>query len=415
MDDKSKNVLVIGFNTRPLAYSLNQAGYNVYAVDFFGDLDLYPIVKDCLIVIKELGSDYNSAKGIYSHYLAEFTIDLLKKYPNLDYLIIGSGLDDGIKERSLILDEITKNEHQIVNVNNKLDTIIKSRDIELIYKLLKNNNYYVPITISLAKFLNGTSLLVFPVILKKRNSSGGLNIFKIDNEEKLEFIIKKLEIQDSNYKDWVIQEYIQGIPVSCSTISNGNETEIISINRQIIGEKFLYSPKEFMYCGNVVPANIFKKDEKLISEISIYLANELNLMGINGFDYVLRNHYPYLMEINPRIPGSIRASESALNLNLLDLHLKSFDLNSWETIKQVLRTSKFKYFSTKLILFSPKRLKNKIIKQINEIENVHDKNDPEIPILVGAPICTVLFEAETFNESYFGALKIIDKIKQIIN
>ena len=41
MSNKSNSVLDVGFNTRPLAYSLNKAGYNVYTVDFFGDLDLY--------------------------------------------------------------------------------------------------------------------------------------------------------------------------------------------------------------------------------------------------------------------------------------------------------------------------------------------------------------------------------------
>ena len=96
-------VLVAGFNTRPLAHSLKQAGYEVYAVDFFGDLDLFPCVKDCLIVIKELSSNYNAAKGIYGKYLVDFTIDLLNKYPNLDYLIIGSGLDDAFLERERIL------------------------------------------------------------------------------------------------------------------------------------------------------------------------------------------------------------------------------------------------------------------------------------------------------------------------
>jgi predicted ATP-grasp superfamily ATP-dependent carboligase len=121
------------------------------------------------------------------------------------------------------------------------------------------------------------------------------------------------------------------------------------------------------------------------------------------------------MEINPRIPGSIRASECALNLNLLELHLKSFDKESWKDIKKKLKLLRYINFTTKLIFFSPKDLGKNLIKKINKIENVHDKNDPDIPILKGAPICTVLFQAGTFSESYFEALKIIDKIKQIID
>ena len=59
MNNREDSVLVAGFNTRPLAFSLSQAGYDVYAVDFFGDLDLYPWVKDSLILTKKLKSTYS--------------------------------------------------------------------------------------------------------------------------------------------------------------------------------------------------------------------------------------------------------------------------------------------------------------------------------------------------------------------
>ena len=69
MVKNSSSILVIGFNTRPLAYSLKKAGYHVYAVDFFGDEDLYPNVDDCIIVTKELGGNYHSIKGMYGKFL----------------------------------------------------------------------------------------------------------------------------------------------------------------------------------------------------------------------------------------------------------------------------------------------------------------------------------------------------------
>ena len=42
----------------------------------------------------------------YGKFLSKFSIDLLRKYPQLNYLLIGSGLDDDISARELILNEI---------------------------------------------------------------------------------------------------------------------------------------------------------------------------------------------------------------------------------------------------------------------------------------------------------------------
>ena len=59
MNMKLKSVLVAGFNTRPLVYSLFNASYEVYAVDFFGDLDLFPYIKESLI-FKTINSTFST-------------------------------------------------------------------------------------------------------------------------------------------------------------------------------------------------------------------------------------------------------------------------------------------------------------------------------------------------------------------
>ncbi|MHA2182553.1 MAG: ATP-grasp domain-containing protein [Promethearchaeota archaeon] len=414
MEDMTKSVLVVGFNTRPLAYSLRKAGYDVYAVDFFGDLDLYPHVKDSLILIRELDTNYSSIKSSYSELLSSFTLKMLRKYPDIDYLIIGSGLDDAYKEREDILSKRIEKNYKIRDLNNEIETIRKARNIKQIYEYLKFNKFNVPISIPYQRLKFYEHRLVFPIIFKRFKSAGGLNIFKIRTLEELNSLIKSLSVKNGNLSDWLIQEYIEGIPVSCTTISNGKESIVISINRQIIGEPRLNPPKEFIYCGNTVPGGLSKKDDKLISKISIFLANKLGLRGINGFDYVLRDHYPYLMEINPRIPGSIRASEVSLDLNLLNLHVKSFDLNQWDSVKKSIKSKRSTGFTTKLIFFAPKEIREDLIVKINNLEYIHDQSEPNKNILKGEPLCTVLYKAHSFSESYNGAHKVITEIIDVI-
>ena len=169
-----------------------------------------------------------------------------------------------------------------------------------------------------------------------------------------------------------------------------------------------------MYCGNITPAGLLKEEERIISEISLLLTKELGLKGINGFDFVLKDHYPYLMECNPRIPGSIRVSESVLNLNLLDIHVKSFIPEEWENVKSLIKSAKPKKFATKLILFSPNDIDRKLLPRINKLKFVHDKSEPIRNILKGEPLCTILYEAKTFSNSFNGAKKNVKKINKII-
>jgi predicted ATP-grasp superfamily ATP-dependent carboligase len=414
MSIKEESVLVAGFNTRPLVYSLNRAGYEVYAVDFFGDLDLYPYVKDCLILTKKLSVNYDLVKNNYGEYLPILILELLDKYPEIKYLIIGSGLDDAIEERALISKKINRKKYKILSLNNELEAIIKSRDTEFIFNILKKGGFEVPRTVPFEDVRSKGKELEYPFILKKRSGSGGTNVYKIQSKSDLSFKINLINRETFDPKDWLMQEYIEGKPVSCTTISNGKESEVISVNHQIIGDKYLNAPKEFMYCGNVVPANIFAEERKLIIDISLKISVELGLKGINGFDFVLKDHYPYLIEINPRIPGSIRASEEVMGINLLDLHIKSFTDKGWEFAKKTLKDSKIENFTTKMIFFAPKEIDKNLLNKINDLEYVHDKSEPVKNIYKSEPVCTILFQAKSFSDSYLGSLRVVDKIKKII-
>ena len=412
MNTNPNSVLVVGFNTRPLAYSLNKAGYVVYAVDFFGDLDLYTHVKDCIIITKELNGNYNSLKEKYSKYLVDFAIKLLQKHKNINFLLIGSGLDDAYYDRERLLNET--NVLNLKSVNNYLSTLKKARDIEYIFKVLKDRGFHVPLSYSMEDYNLENINLDFPFILKKKRSAGGLNVFKITDKKNFHSSVKILRRVDFHPSEWFVQEYIEGIPVSCTIISNGKENEVISINRQIIGQEFLNPPKDFMYCGNIVPSGLSESEEKKISEISKFLTNSLGLKGINGFDFVIKDQVPLFMECNPRIPGSIRVSESALGLNLLDLHIKSFTTGEWNYISKIIKSSSYKCFSTKLVVFAPKTIEKSLINKINLLNFIHDKTEPIKDVLKGEPLCTILYEANSLSESFNGAKRIVIEINKII-
>lgn len=412
MINKKKKVLISGFNARPLSKSLYNSNYEVYAVDFFGDSDLFPYIKDALIITKELKTNFQKLKFIYSNVLTDLTLQMIEKYPYLDYLIIASGLDDNIIGREKIFKKIKKLNHPIRYLGNNINQIIKARDILSINLILEQMGYKVPKTFTFNYDLIDNNLINYPIILKKKQSSGGLNIFKIHSKAHLLSIVKNNEEFDENSENWLFQEYIDGIDVSCTTISNEVDAKIISINEQLIGKEFLNAPSEFIYCGNIVPADLNFSLQNKISEISLKLVKHLNLIGINGFDFVLKNGCPYLMEINPRIPGSINAAEVALKRNLIDEHINCCLNPDKEIIISNLDINT--NFVSKFIYFAPKLISYHKIEKLKQIINVEDIPAPGRDIQTFEPLCSILYKADNYSKAYKGALSIVESIELLI-
>ena len=57
--------------------------------------------------------------------------------------------------------------------------IKKSRDIEYIFKILKNGGFQVPRTVPFEEIRYIVNELEYPFVLKKKSGSGGINIYKI--------------------------------------------------------------------------------------------------------------------------------------------------------------------------------------------------------------------------------------------
>ncbi|CEG13465.1 hypothetical protein MSIBF_A3990001 [groundwater metagenome] len=78
--------------------------------------------------------------------------------------------------------------------------------------------------------------LNFPCVIKAMNiDNGKCHPYKIFSFGKFKNLITKSKVQG----EILIQEFIDGIPLSCSVLSNGKRAVAISVNRQLIGEKFL--------------------------------------------------------------------------------------------------------------------------------------------------------------------------------
>ena len=263
-------ILIISFNARYIASSAKKAGYKVYCISHHFDQDLKRYI-DGGICFDEEPSDIRP-------YLKNF---------DFDHVVLGSGFEDANVDRSSVLGNDPKISGKVLNkvwLSEKLDDLnIKQPRI-----FNKDNVEY-------------------PCIAKPIKGGGGHKNYLVEDRSML---------PDEN--EYFLQEYITGLPLSVSVLSDNEKAKAITLNEILVGRKSLDQIKPFGYCGNVTPYDSKYKDEMF--RISERLITELGLVGSNGVDFMINKNGIYVLEVNPRFQGSLESVEMATGCNIFKAH-----------------------------------------------------------------------------------------------
>ena len=146
-------------------------------------------------------------------------------------------------------------------------------------------------------------------IIKPDDKTSSDLIYHVKNEEQLNRI--KKEYVKNNIANCLLQEYIDGTPVSVSLICNGDEICCLSTNSQIIQS----TNEKIEYIGCETPIN--HPMEKELFEISGQIVKDIpGLKGFIGIDYIIRKNKIYFVEINSRITTPYIVLQEKCNENL---------------------------------------------------------------------------------------------------
>lgn len=140
--------------------------------------------------------------------------------------------------------------------------------------------------------------------------------------------------------DEVLQQRIDGIPMSATLVSDGQRVQWIGCSLQLIGWRGLHA-RGFQFCGNLGPV---KLPQLIVSELR-RMADQVvrcsGLRGVFGMDFVLAaddrpasrttvpsdpGARPWLIEINPRITASHELFEFTSPMSMISEHLRAFDI-----------------------------------------------------------------------------------------
>jgi predicted ATP-grasp superfamily ATP-dependent carboligase len=287
---RTTKVLAMGYSVRHIVCSGSRAGYEMYAADAFGDVDMKRCVKKYFPVNPlQLQSDVELLKGVIHE---------------MDYVMLGSGFE------RVTFDFLPPGDRKKI-LGNTPEKMRNVADKAWLATRLDELGIEHPRTYRGRELTEGTVTvqhLHYPVVAKPAYGGGGTANFFCENEKELLQWAEQLP-------EFLFQEYIKGKHASVSLISSKRATSSVSLNEQLIGLDSLCAPGPFVYCGNITP--FVTRYADTICEIAEELTNELGLIGSNGVDFVVTAEGPFVIEVNPRFQGSLDTVERATDLTLV--------------------------------------------------------------------------------------------------
>ncbi len=396
---KGKKVGVIGFNARPIACSIKRLGATTFVSDYWGDLDLASCSDEWIAVLspipgsRQRGSLENPVHfSLTENFLAAFS------EMELDYILVGSGFDDHTSSLESIHKQygITGNspKHMKKSRNKKrIEQIIKARDLKIRLPVSYRCSSYSQVEKKVQK-------MGFPCVVRPCTSGGGSGVKLFTNWERL---IQYLDNREKH--DLVVQEYITGRDLSVSVLSTGTKSIALSLQAQLIGMPSSGRNCDFVYCGNYLPVNLSKSHIASMNEASAMINNELQLVGSNGFDFVLgANSEIILLEVNPRIQGTLELLELAGNISITKMHIDSTTGSLPKIIPEWKPT-------VKMISYAQK---NGTVPDLSKYPSTVDRSPKGVSVLRGDPICTVIDTSRDVLKSYTKVVHIIQEINASI-
>jgi uncharacterized protein len=379
-----ENILVVGANTRPIARSLKNIGYNVYSADYFGCIDL----KKCVTNFKSFLSQkpYSSCGNFSKKFDSELIINMASEMvDDVDHIIYNSGIyPSKFPKKKLI------GNWDITNVENKYKLYKNmKKSFDDVFKLPET--YLVNDLEDAIEIVDASDAEKF--LLKPVEGSGGVGIRNIEDID-----------PDTHIHEAILQEIVEGQDISASVLSSGDEATTILTSEQLIGNKLLGQKENYGYCGNIVPyikQNILKKqfNNEQIEEIASDVVTNLKLIGSNGVDMIIKNGDIYVIEVNPRLQGTYEVAEAALGINIGRAHIMACQ-------GELIEKQSPKNFAVKMIIFAKKR---SIVGNLN-MKNVNDIPGQNVIIEEGEPVATVLTYNKILENAIYSAKKSVNDV-----
>ncbi len=375
--------LIVAISARAAAESAIRSGYGVQALDVFGDTDLMAAcpAKSLLFDFAESHRDVQSTT--VRLFLCSLQLDF-------DDVVYGSGFENHpecVKEWERLGKTV---------LGNDSETLAAVRDWARLFDSLDRWRIDHPETY-FCQGLQGCDIgAIEPsqFIVKPASSGGGHGI---------RALVDVLKSPDMLASWWnrpvLVQRRLRGTLASASFVSGDAGFRLLSTTLQLAGNPF--SP--FRYSGNIAPLDAPHAIGRRMAWIAKRIATGYDLKGCNGLDFMIVRRRVHVLEVNPRLQGSLEVVEPASGTGVYDAHVRAC---RGQPIRGARRS---RGYWGRRIVFAPNDL---VVRGLGDLDSVRDIPRDGSTIQAGMPICTVLAHSDTGRAC--GSL-LQDREKRVIS
>ena len=363
-------VLLAGVSTRAMAESAARAGYDVTALDAFGDLDQHPGVR-ALSLPRDLGVDFSASA------LATAATDI-----DCDAIAYLSPFENHPSA-------VRRLEQHAPLWGNSAAVLEHARDPERLRTARPDNS-----TEAATRWL-----------IKPRPSGGGHGIGWWEPGQ---------AVPANAY----VQPFIDGTPGSIVFVAADGTAVPLGLTRQLIGEA-VFGADGFRFCGSILASagDVQFDDDASLFDASVALASrlarELELVGVNCIDFIARDGVPVPVEVNPRWSSSMELVEHAYGVSVFGVHaaacttaqLPSFDLAQARRKRRAI---------AKAIVFARHDVVCGDTTAWLDDATVRDIPHPGEHIPAGRPVCTVFAEGADSTDCHAALVRRAGRVYELL-
>ena len=281
-------VLIAGVSTRGLAESAARAGYDVLAVDGFGDLDLRARAQS--VMVTRSGARFSiraavaAARGL--------------RWDAVCY--VGSFENHARAVRALAAGRTLW--------GNGPAVLSAVRDPVRLARALSTRGLPTPAVRATAP--RGATGRGGRWLVKPRASGGGSGVGPWHGGP----------LPRGTY----LQQRVAGTPGSIVFAADGRRAVPLGVSRALAGDPRFggRGAGGFRYCGSILVAPempLFGHACRLAAAVT----EAFGLVGVNGIDFVARRGVPYAVEVNPRYCASMELVERAYGISIFEMHARA--------------------------------------------------------------------------------------------